>query len=99
MRKIIAVYIMANYQNGTLYTGVTANLAQRVLIHKMKLNKKSFTARYHCNALVFYEVHASIKQAIIREKAIKGGSRMSKLALIESMNSSWRDLFDEVNVF
>ncbi len=90
---------MANYRNGTLYTGVTAHLAQRVLIHKMKVNKKSFTALYQCLALVFYEIHTSIKQAIIREKEIKAGSRKDKLLLIETMNPSWRDLFDDINVF
>ncbi|MEI7580185.1 MAG: GIY-YIG nuclease family protein [bacterium] len=99
MRKIIAVYIMANYRNGTLYTGVTSHLAQRVLIHKMKLSKKSFTALYQCTMLVFYEEHTSIKQAIMREKNIKAGSRKEKLMLIETMNPAWRDLFDEINVF
>ncbi len=90
-----AVYIMANRRNGTLYTGVTANLVQRVSQHKEGL-LGGFTRKYGCKMLVYFEVHDDIATAIAREKQIKGGSRAKKLALIEVINADWRDLFEAI---
>jgi predicted GIY-YIG superfamily endonuclease len=90
-----AVYIMASRRNGTLYTGVTSNLPQRVWLHRTGA-VAGFTTRYRCKALVWYEMHATMPYAIAREKQIKGGSRQRKLALIEAQNPDWRDLFDEL---
>jgi putative endonuclease len=90
-----AVYIMASRRNGTLYTGVTSNLPQRAYQHKEAV-VPGFTSRYGCKLLVWYEVHETMESAILREKQIKGGSRKRKLALIESMNPSWRDLFEDI---
>lgn len=93
--KSPAVYIMANKRNGTLYTGVTSNLARRVWQHKEGLSK-SFTGRYGLKTLVWYEAHATMESAIVREKQIKGGSRKKKLTLIETLNPIWRDLSGEI---
>ena len=94
--KIPAIYIMASARNGTLYTGVTSNLPQRVYIHKFYSSKKSFTKKYSCTLLVYYEVYYDMFDAITREKQIKGGSRKTKLALIETMNPTWKDLYDDL---
>ena len=90
-----AVYIMANRRNGTLYTGVTSNLVQRVWQHR-EGGVEGFTRRYGCKSLVWYECHDEMLPAIQREKQIKGGSRGRKLALIESMNPDWRDLYEDL---
>jgi putative endonuclease len=90
-----AVYIMANRRNGTLYVGVTSSLAQRVWLHRSG-SVAGFTKRYGCKMLVWYELHATMPNAIAREKQIKGGSRQKKLALIETNNPQWRDLFEEL---
>ena len=92
MRREPCVYILANRKQGTLYTGVTANLAGRVFQHREGLTP-GFTSRYGCSRLVFYERYERVDEAIVREKQIKGGSRARKIALIEAMNPDWRDLY------
>ena len=89
-----AVYIMANRRNGTLYTGVTSDLAGRVWQHRN--GTIGFTARYGCKLLVWYELHGGMIPAIEREKRIKGGSRKRKIALIEAMNPEWSDLYESI---
>ena len=89
------VYIMASKRNGTLYTGVTSDLPKRVWEHREGV-VEGFTKRYGCKLLVWYEVHATMEYAILREKQIKAGSRTKKLALIEAMNPQWKDLFAEI---
>jgi putative endonuclease len=91
-----AVYIMANRRNGTLYTGVTSNLVQRVYQHREAV-LPGFTARYACKLLVWYEPHEDMVGAIVREKQIKAGSRKKKLALIEALNPDWRDLYEDLS--
>jgi putative endonuclease len=86
------VYILANRRQGTLYTGVTSHLADRILQHREGLTP-GFSSRYGCNRLVFYERYERMDEAIAREKQIKGGSRARKIALIEAMNPDWRDLY------
>jgi predicted GIY-YIG superfamily endonuclease len=90
-----AVYIMASRRNGTLYTGVTANLARRVYEHREAL-LPGFTSRYACKRLVWYEPYPTMAEAITREKRIKAGSRKKKLALIEAMNPDWNDLYPDL---
>ncbi len=90
-----AVYIMASTRNGTLYTGVTSSLVQRVYQHREGL-LPGFTTRYGCKMLVWYELHETMAEAIAREKQIKAGSRKKKLALVEASNPEWRDLYDEL---
>jgi predicted GIY-YIG superfamily endonuclease len=95
MTRQPAVYIVASSRNGTLYTGVTSNLPQRIWQHREDI-VRGFTSRYKCKVLVWYELHTTMPYAIAREKQIKGGSRKKKLALIETMNPTWRDLYDEL---
>ncbi|MFD0931143.1 GIY-YIG nuclease family protein [Psychroflexus salinarum] len=90
------IYILTNKNNTTLYTGVTANLLQRIKQHQDKMNKKSFTARYNLNKLVYLEAFQMIGDAIAREKQIKAGSRAKKIALVESINPEWDDLTEKV---
>jgi putative endonuclease len=87
------MYIFANRRQGTLYTGVTSNLAKGVFQHREGL-MPGFSSRYGCNRLVFYERYERMEEAIAREKQIKGGSRARKIALIEAMNPDWRDLYE-----
>ncbi|MCX6032293.1 MAG: GIY-YIG nuclease family protein [Chloroflexi bacterium] len=87
------VYIMTNHSH-TLYTGVTNDLQRRVLEHKRK-QIPGFTQKYNITQLVYYEETPDVKTAIAREKQIKGWLRSKKIALIESLNSGWRDLSDE----
>ncbi len=88
-----AVYIMASRRNGTIYTGVTANLARRAFEHREGISA-GFTRRYSCILLVWYQWLPTMPEAIAREKQIKGGSRAAKLRLIEAMNPQWLDLYE-----
>ena len=90
------IYILTNNNNSTLYVGVTSKLVKRVRQHKEKHDPKSFTARYNLDKLVYYEVFQMIGDAIGREKQLKAGSRAKKMALINSINPEWLDLFEEV---
>jgi len=85
------VYIMTNKTNKVLYIGVTNNLERRCYEHKQKLIK-GFTEKYNINKLVYYEETKDIKEAITREKQLKGWLRQKKIALIESINPTWKDL-------
>lgn len=85
---------MTNKNNNVLYTGVTNNLERRIQEYKTKKNKKSFTTKYNCTKLVWYDHIYSIQSAIEYEKKIKGGSRQSKLNLIIEQNPLWKDLSD-----
>jgi putative endonuclease len=87
------VYIMAN-RSRTLYTGVTNNLERRIYEHKHKL-VEGFTKKYNLTRLVYYETTCDIKDAISREKQIKGWLRSKKVNLIESINPNWNDLSEE----
>jgi putative endonuclease len=90
-----AVYMVASKRNGTLYTGVTSDLLQRVYQHREGLTG-GFTFRYGCKLLVWYESHETMESAILQEKQIKAASRKKKLALIEALNPTWRDLFEDL---
>jgi predicted GIY-YIG superfamily endonuclease len=87
--------MMGSERNGTIYTGVTSNLPQRVHQHREKL-VPGFTSRYACTLLVWYEHYDRMEDAIAREKQIKAGSRKRKLELIETINPQWRDLYEEL---
>ena len=93
MSREPCVYILANRRQGTLYAGVTSNLAERMFQHREGLTP-GFSSRYGCNRPVFYERHNRMEEAIAREKQIKGGSRARKIALIEAMNPDWKDLYN-----
>ena len=96
MSKQYYVYIMTNKTNTVLYTGITGDLIKRVYEHKQKI-VKGFTKRYNINKLVYCEIFNDPENAISREKQIKAGSRKKKIALIESKNTEWSDLYKEVS--
>ena len=75
--------------------GLTSDIVKRIYEHKNSITK-SFSARYSCKSLVFYELHDSMDSAITIEKQIKAGSRKKKLQLIESINPEWKDLYDTI---
>ena len=87
------VYIMSSFR-GTLYVGVTNDLARRVYEHRHKL-MEGFTQKYNVSKLVYYEDTSDVESAIVREKQIKGWLRKKKIALIESLNPYWTDLAEE----
>ena len=86
------VYIMTN-KSRTLYVGVTNDLERRVCEHKSK-SLPGFTRKYNITQLVWYQTFERIDEAIETEKRIKSWLRSKKVALIESVNPSWRDLSD-----
>lgn len=88
---LIAVYILASKRNGTLYTGVTSDLTNRIGLHRSG-QIPGFTQRYNCKTLVWWEQHYTMADAIKREKQIKRWRRVWKLELIETSNRTWRDL-------
>jgi putative endonuclease len=89
-----AIYIMANRRNGALYIGVTSSLPQRAHQHREGLTP-GFSKRYGCKLLVYYEQYDDMNTAIAREKQLKAGARERKIALIETLNPNWRDLYDD----
>ena len=89
-----AVYLLASKRNGTLYVGVTSNILARVHQHRIGA-VPGFTREYGVKLLVWFEQHATMESAIIREKRIKKWNRSWKLALIEKENSDWRDLAED----
>ncbi len=90
------VYILTNKNQTVFYTEVTSNLTERVWQHRNKAHSESFTARYNCIKLVYYQFYARIEEAIAVEKLIKGGNRQSKIELIKSLNPNWEDLYDNL---
>ena len=95
MTKNWYIYIIANQKNGTLYVWVTSNLLKRIREHKNNITE-GFTSKYSTKLLVYYEDCGSIESAILREKQLKWWSRKRKIDLIESINPSWRDLYDDI---
>ena len=96
MKRGGCVYIITNQYNKVLYTGVTAELRARIWEHKTKFYLNSFTSKYNCNKIVWYETSPTIEEAIEREKQIKGGSRKDKEELIKAINPTWRDLWENI---
>ena len=98
------VYIVCNQYKTVLYTGMTNNLQRRmtnnlqrrITEHKEGVSPKSFTYRYNCKNLVFFERYDSPDEAIQREKQIKAGSRKQKLSLIEALNPAWDELYESL---
>jgi putative endonuclease len=85
------VYLLASRRNGTLYAGVTSNLMQRIAQHRQEM-LGGFTAEYDVKMLVWFEQHATMESAILREKRIKKWRRAWKIDLIEQSNPEWHDL-------
>ena len=90
------VYIVTSRRNGTIYIGMTDDLAQRIWQHKTKAFP-GFTARHGCDQLVWYEVHDSREGAFLKERQLKEWRRSWKLMLIEEANPTWTDLYETLN--
>ena len=90
------VYIVTNRKHGALYTGVTADISQRIVQHRDGTGSK-FAKKYDICRLVYAERYEEILDAIAREKAIKKWRRAWKVDLIEQANSDWRDLYFDLN--
>ncbi|MCH9845692.1 MAG: GIY-YIG nuclease family protein [Alphaproteobacteria bacterium] len=93
--KQSCIYILASKKKGTLYIGVTSNIVQRIYQHKHKM-VEGFTKKYDVNLLVYYEQHAPMETAIIKEKQMKEWQRQWKINLIERENPQWLDLYDSL---
>jgi putative endonuclease len=89
-------YIMTNKLRTVIYVGVTSDLLARAREHKEHKYPDSFSARYNCEYLMWFEQHSTIDRAIAEEKRIKGGSRKKKIALVEAFNPAWADLYDSL---
>lgn len=89
------VYIMASRRNGTIYVGVTSDLFKRASAHREGLIP-GFTHKYGVKKLVYYELYEDIRGAIAREKILKNRRRAAKISLIETVNPTWRDLYDDL---
>ncbi len=95
MSKPGYVYIMAGRRNGTIYIGVTSDLAVRAYQHRNAL-VDGFTKDYDCRLLVWYEAHDDLENARLRERQMKKWNRQWKLSEIERMNPDWNDLFESI---
>ena len=95
MERQPCIYLLASGERGTLYVGVTSNLAGRVWQHRSDA-AEGCTKKYRVHSLVWFEQHESMESAIRREKAIKEWRRAWKIRLIEDSNPTWRDLYPEV---
>ena len=89
------VYIVANKPHGVIYTGVTANLAERIAQHRSGRGGSKFAKRYNLSLLVYAEPHATMLEAIARE--IKEWPRLWRLRLIQEANPEWVDLYETLN--
>jgi len=89
--------MLASKRNGTLYVGVTNDLARRITEHKAKL-VPGFTRKYCVDLLVYFELFDTILEARAREHSLKRWRRAWKIALIEKLNADWHDLSGELNL-
>ena len=94
-QKHYYIYISTNKRHTVLYTGITSKLLERARQHKEKQDKKSFTAKYNVDKIIYFEEYSDPRTAIAREKQIKGWVRKKKINLIESLNPEWKDLIKE----
>ncbi|MCB9364644.1 MAG: GIY-YIG nuclease family protein [Flavobacteriales bacterium] len=93
--KTYYVYMLTNKYNTVLYTGFTDDLVRRVSDHKRKINPHSFTSKYNCNKLIYFEEYENIDDAFNREKQLKKYKRVWKENLINENNFNWDDLSKE----
>ena len=91
MAKDYFIYILTNWNNKVIYTGVTNNIFRRIFEHKNKL-LNGFTKRYKLIKLVYYKMTTDINNTIAREKEIKKWRIEKKNRLVESTNPKWNDL-------
>lgn len=95
MQKQSTLYILASHKDGTLYIGVTSNLVKRIYEHKNNL-ADGFTKEYGVHQLVYFEIHQTMEDAILREKQMKKWKRDYKVNLIEKENINWDDLYSKI---
>ena len=98
MQKGGYIYIMTNKNRTTLYIGITNDLTRRVWEHRTHYQIDSFTSKYNLEYCVYYEFFQDIEQAIEREKQLKRWNRSKKNMLINGMNPTWKDLWDEIQM-
>ncbi|WP_186400569.1 GIY-YIG nuclease family protein [Stappia sp. P2PMeth1] len=91
------VYILASRRRGTLYVGVTNDLARRIFEHRERQGE-SFTRRHGVGRLVYYEEYSSINEAIAQEKRLKRWKREWKIQAIDAFNAEWEDLYEQLNM-
>lgn len=94
--KYYFVYILSNKTNKVLYVGVTNNIVRRYEEHRIGIHD-GFTRQYNVNKLVYLEKYIDVREAIKREKYIKGKVRKYKVGLIEGINRNWEDLINKIN--
>ncbi len=92
MKRGGSVYILTNISNNVLYIGVTSQLSIRISEHNESKFLDSFTGKYNCNKLVYFENFLNIEEAIAREKQLKNWRRLWKEKLIPQFNPQWKDL-------
>ena len=90
------IYIMTNAPHGTLYIGVTADLAARITAHREGRGSE-FCRKWGLTRMAYLEHHDRMEDAIAREKAMKRWKRQWKLKLIRRDNPDWNDLFETIN--
>ena len=95
MSKTYAVYILINYNQTTLYVGVTENLQKRIQEHKNKF-AEGFTKKYNVDKLVYYEITENVETALNREKQLKRWHRDWKINLIREFNPEFNDLYESL---
>ena len=98
MARHPCVYILASQRNGTLYIGVTGNIAMRIMLHK-EGKGSAFTRKYKVDRLVWYEFHQDFGFAIEREKRLKNWHRQWKINLIERTKPGWDDLYETIQMW
>ena len=96
-QRTCATYLLASDNNRVIYAGVTGDLSFRTWTHREMADHRSFAGFYRARKLVYYQLHATMEAAIRREKQLKGWRRSKKVALIQSRNLAWRDLWPEVS--
>lgn len=96
MSQSYYIYILASQKRGTIYIGVTSNLAKRICEHREGL-VSGFTKKYHVTRLVHIEEFSDVDEAILHEKRLKKWNRAWKIELIEKDNPDWRNLWFDLN--
>ena len=95
MEKDFYIYMMASDRNGTIYKGMTSDLVKRIYQHKHE-NGSQFTSKHNVKKLVWYKQCGNWEDAVAFEKRLRRYSRKWKLDLIENMNPTWKDLYDDI---
>ena len=95
MQRGGCVYIVTNVFGTVLYIGVTSDLYSRITQHKNKAYPNSFSSKYNCDKLVYFEMYSTIEEAIAMEKRLKKWNRDWKIQLIQKNNPMWLDLYSE----